>query len=575
MSRRLAAIMVADVVGYSRLMEADETATLAALRERRKSIVEPLVREHSGRIVKFLGDGVLVEFASAVNAVKAAIELQRQFALTNEALAEISRIVLRIGINLGEVVGEGSDIFGDGVNIAARLEVMAEAGGICLSGKVHDEIKGKFEFSADDMGEVVLKNISRPVRVFHIRSHAAAKLVPASPVASAQREYTAVAVLPFVNMSGNPNQDYFADGITEDIITELSRFKHLSVVARNTTFTYKGRAVNVPEVGRQLGADFVVEGSIRLAGERVRVSVQLIDAQTGAHTFAEKFDRKMEDIFEVQDDIVEAIIARLSFNIDEAAAIARARNPTTSASAYTCWLRGRAAWRNGNERLAREYMHEAIHIDPTYARALADISFFYGYWRFSQSSAVANAERTEHCRQFAQRAVAADISDPFVLDQVSVCFLMLGEIDTALRYSGMVFSMGRRDPGAGLGNGVIKAFAGRHEEGLKLVERACNAEPRVPPGFIAALGDCYYLVRRFDAALAAYQSLINASYYFRLLEAACVSQLGRIDEARRIMQEAPADFDVATFARNMSGMCALPEDRELWLEGFRKAGLPE
>jgi len=280
--RRLAAIVVADVAGYSRLMEADEAGTLLALRERRKTILEPVAREQGGRIVKVMGDGVLIEFASAVNAVKAALELQRKMAEANESLPDNRRIVLRIGVNLGDVIGEGSDIYGDGVNVAARLEALAEPGGILISGKVHDEVRGKVEFSAENLGEISLKNMAHAVT-----AHRLLQRSPAVPAGSASKpERTGIAVLPFVNMSGNPEQDYFADGIAEDLITELSRYRDLAVVARNTTFAYKNKAIDVRRVGRDLGVNLVLEGSVRQSANRVRITAQLIDVETGAHVWA-------------------------------------------------------------------------------------------------------------------------------------------------------------------------------------------------------------------------------------------------------------------------------------------------
>jgi TolB-like protein len=288
--------MVADVVGYSALMEADEANTLAAWRERRQTILRPVVKAHDGRVVKEMGDGVLVEFGSAVNAVNAAIKLQGKMKEANESLPEARRIVLRIGINLGDVIGEGSDIYGEGLNIAARLEVLAEPGGICVSGKVMEEVRGKTGMAFEDMGEHVLKNITAPVRTFRERIGEAAPLSSPAPVAPSK---ASIVVLPFSNMSGDPTQDYFADGITEDIITELARNSSLSVVARNSSFQFRGPGVDLAAVRRLLGVRYIVEGSIQKAGARIRVTAQLIDAVTGNHLWAERYDRTIEDVFAV------------------------------------------------------------------------------------------------------------------------------------------------------------------------------------------------------------------------------------------------------------------------------------
>ncbi|OCJ02585.1 hypothetical protein A6U87_19600 [Rhizobium sp. AC44/96] len=567
--RRLAAILVADVVGYSRMMEADEVGTFERLKERRAQVLDPVIRDHSGRIVKLLGDGVLVEFASAINAVEAALTLQQRMTEANKGLPEQGRVVLRIGINLGDVIGEGSDIYGEGVNVAARLEALAEPGGICLSEKVHNEVRGKIPVTMKDLGLVQLKNIAAPVRIFGMETARTISCAIPPP----GKEFTTVAILPLTNISGSAEQDYFADGITEDIITELSRFKNLSVVARNTTFAYKGQSVNVAELGRQLGADFILEGSIRLLGQRIRATAQLIDAQTGAQAFAEKFDREMADIFAVQDEIVEAIVGRLFFNLQDVAGAVRGRSSTTSISAYTSWLRAGAAWRNGDEPGARAHMHEAIRIDPQYAPALASLGLLYAYWRFSEPGAATDLERDEQCRHFIARAIALDKNDPFVLTSVAASLLLIGDIQDALRYSEIAISISPRDINVLVARGMIVSYAGRHEEGLAMVERGCKFEPILPPAFLSSLGDCYYLARRFDEALTAYGALIDPPYFFRLNQAACLAQLGRTEEAFVMARQKPHAFDVEIYARNTVKLCALPEDGRLWLDGIRKTGL--
>jgi adenylate cyclase len=315
MARRLAAILAADVVGFSRLMGADETGTLERLKLLRKELVQPKTAAHGGRIVKLMGDGLLAEFPSVVEAVQCASDIQQAMAEREPDIPDDQRIRLRIGINLGDIIVEGSDIYGDGVNVAARLEGLADPGGVCISGPAFDAVDGKLDLAFEDAGEQQVKNIAKPVRVYRLLPGASkAAAPPRKSVATASGQLS-IAVLPFENMSGDPEQDYFSDGITEDIITELSRFRSLFVIARNSSFTFKGRAVNVTEVGSALGVRYVVEGSVRKAGNRVRVTAQLLDTKSGNHLWADRYDRELEDIFEVQDDVVRHIAAAVSMSL--------------------------------------------------------------------------------------------------------------------------------------------------------------------------------------------------------------------------------------------------------------------
>ena len=368
--RRLAAIVVADVVAYSRLMELDEAGTLAALKERRRNLLEPIVRSHLGRVVKYIGDGVLIEFASALNATLAAVELQEKMAEANAALDEERRIFLRIGINLGDIMGEGSDIFGDGVNVAARLEAIADPGGICVSGKVRDEVYGRLELAFEDMGEQALKNIARPVRAFKVGNVTQASVGRASRLP----DKPSIAVLPFANMSGDADQQYFSDGITEDIITELSRSRSLFVIARNSSFQYRDKAVDVRRIARDLGVRYIVEGSVRKFGNRVRITAQLIDAVPGNHLWSERFDRRIEELFEIQDEVTQTITAALLGRLEEAEILASASKRPGSLAAYDCLLRGIQHLRGygaDDNRLARELFEQAVAVDPKYGLAHA------------------------------------------------------------------------------------------------------------------------------------------------------------------------------------------------------------
>jgi adenylate cyclase len=341
--RRLAAILAADVVGYSRLMGADEAGTLAALKRHRETIFSPAVAVHNGRIVKLIGDGAIVEFGSVIDAVKCSLSVQRSSAALPDAPGRQPTIVLRIGINLGDVIIENDDIYGEGVNIAARLEPLAEPGGICVSSIVHESIGNRIDVHFQDGGDISVKNIDRPIRVW--KWHPGATTPSAAQSHAAKLESNgataSIAILPFTNMSGDPEQEYFSDGITEDIITDLSKVADLLVISRNSTFTYKGRSVDVRSVGRDLGARSVLEGSIRRAGNRVRITAQLTDATNGAHLWAERYDRDLTDIFAVQDDVTHRIVEALKVTLSPAEKARLTDSGTFSIAAYDCVLRAR------------------------------------------------------------------------------------------------------------------------------------------------------------------------------------------------------------------------------------------
>jgi TolB-like protein/Tfp pilus assembly protein PilF len=572
-NRRLAAIMVADVVGYSKLMEADEAGTLGALDSRQKKIIEPLVRKHSGRIVKLMGDGQLIEFPSAVNAMSCALAMQSQMAEANGTSPPDRHIQLRIGLNLGDLIEQGSDIFGDGVNITARLEALAEPGGICLSGKIYEEVRGKLDISVEDLGEVPLKNIARPVRAYRTATGAERWTPDEKPIRRKAREQTAIAVLPFTNMSGANEHDYFADGVAEDLTIELSGFGHLAVMSRNATAAYKGKLLDSLEIGRRLGVDFVVEGSVRRSDNRVRVTAQLIDIESGTHVWADKFDREIDDIFAVQDEIVTTILARLTFNLDDAAADQRRRSPTTSVTAYSHFLQARAAWRRGNENEARDRLLAAIDADPHYARALAYLGFFFAYSRFSLAAGLDDADAVKQARHYSERAIAADPNDAFTLHRCAMAYLMLGEPLTALRYIEVAAARRPRELEVMQARGIILAFAGKHAEGLASLEKAAKLEPVLPPGFHATLSDTRYLAGDYQGALDALDRIVELPPYMAFCQAAFLAQLGRTEEARRRVATVPEKYDAARFAQYCAGMCALPEDAAHWLAGFRKAGI--
>ena len=388
MERRLTAILAADVVGYSRLMGANEAATLAALKTVRTDLIDVKIAQHQGRIVKLTGDGMLVEFPSVVSAVACAADIQGAMRSRNAGVPPDRRIEFRMGVNLGDVIVEDGDIFGDGVNVAARLESIAPVGGVTVSQSVHDHVGNRLGLTFEDMGERRLKNIEKPIRVYSISLDAPARRETSDAVSVHSEEKPSVAVLPFINMSGDPEQEYFSDGITEDIITDLSKVSGLFVVARNTVFTYKGKTVEVPEVAKHLGVNFVLEGSVRKAGSRVRVTGQLIHAKEGGHIWADRYDRDLTDIFAIQDEITRAIVEQLKVKLlpQEKKSIEQA--PTADVEAYTYYLRGRDFFHRHSKRyhqLARRMFAKAVELDPLYARAYAGIancdSFLFLYYR--------------------------------------------------------------------------------------------------------------------------------------------------------------------------------------------------
>src|SRR4051812_35021632 len=379
MERRLAAVLAADVAGYSRLMGADEEGTVARLKSLRKTLIDPKIAEHRGRIVKTTGDGMLVEFASAVDAARCAVEVQRDMAGQNVEVPQDSRIEFRIGIHVGDIIIDNDDIFGDGVNIAARLEGIAEPGGVCISDDAHRQVRGKVDFSYADMGLQALKNIAEPMHVWRMR-------LAGGPASVAFQSYTmpaqslalpdrpSIAVLPFQNMSGDAEQEYFADGIAEDIITALSRFKSLFVIARNSSFTYKGKAVDIKQVGRELGVRYVLEGSVRKAAGKVRITGQLIDASSGVHLWADRFDGSLEDIFELQDQVTSSVVGAVAPKLEEAEIERAHRKPTEMLDAYDYYLRGLAKisqYTRPTNAEALRFFNDAIALDPDYASAHA------------------------------------------------------------------------------------------------------------------------------------------------------------------------------------------------------------
>jgi TolB-like protein len=571
--RKLAAILAADVAGYSRLMGADEEGTLARLKAHRRELIDPKIAELHGRIVKTTGDGMLVEFGSVVDALRCATELQAHMAERNAAAPADDRIDFRIGIHQGDVVVEDGDIFGDGVNVAARLEVLAEPGGICVSARVQEDAAGKLDLAFEDIGEQSLKNIARPVRVYRIRPvrHSAAVTRPAL----ALPDKPSIAVLPFANMSGDPEQEYFVDGMVEEIITALSRIRWLFVIARNSTFTYKGRPVDVKEVGRELGVRYVLEGSVRKAGTQVRITGQLIDALTGTHLWAGHFDGSLEDVFELQDKVAVSVAGVIEPALQAAEMRRSAARPTTDLGAYDLYLRALAAYfPMTKERIfeALGLLEQTIAIDRNYGPALSWAAichlrlFFDGWAEEPQTSRRKGIE-------LARQALQAAADDPGILATSAQVLAQFGEDIGAMM--GLVDRALALNPSFARGwflSGLLRLFAGQPDLAIEHVETSLRLSPRERMGQpLVVIGMAYFFKHQFDEAasklLLAMQDNPGSPIPYRAL-AACYAHMGRLDEARAIVAQlraitsrvVPNDLPL----RN-------PEGRELFLSGLRLA----
>jgi len=583
--RRLAAILMADVVGFSRMVEADEAGTLALLRRRRREVIEPLVRSHGGRIVKLMGDGVLLEFASAVAAVECAIRLQSRMAEANAGMPEPDRMILRIGINLGDVVEEGSDIYGEGVNIAARLEAIAQPGGICLSEKVYQEVQGKVDAAFVDLGPRKLKNIAAPVKAFGVaadkrpgvagRRNAMPGTVPGLPAGPS------IAVLPFLNMSGDPTQDYLADGTTEDITTALSRLRWLFVIARNSAFTYKGRSVDVRQVASELGVRYVVEGSVRTAAGRIRVTAQLIEAETGKHIWAERYDRALGDIFAVQDEITGHVVAAIEPHLYAQEGFRAASNPPGSIDAWGLAVRAMGlinrVGRRQNEE-AQALLKRAIEIEPGYARAHALLSWAI-WWAALCYWWPDVAEGYRQAARHAADSIALDPSDPWARMTLGLSLSTARQHQRALAELRAVhdlnpsFALGR----TALGWALLRA--GHFEEAIAETGNALRMSPMDSfAGIYTTIHGLALLgARRFGDALPFLRASVAAfaeysGHYNSLIS--CCGHLGLMQEAQAFIEarnRVGPPIRIGELRQALAGFAHC----DTFVEGLVKAGVPE
>ena len=581
MERRLAAIFAADVVGYSRLIRADEEGTLKAFQALRSELIDPKIAAHNGRIVKAMGDGILVEFASVVDAVRGAAEIQQTIAERNASLPEDRRIVFRIGVNLGDVVIEGDDIHGDGVNVAARLEGLAEPGGICISAGAYEQVRDRVDIPFEDLGEQEVKNIDRPVRVWRWLADDGA--APAGPLEATEPlplpDKPSIAVLPLDNMSGDPDQDYFADGITEDIITTLSKVPDLFVIARNSTFTYKGTATDVKQVAEDLGVRYVVEGSVRKSGQRVRITAQLIDAATGHHRWAERYDRDLSDIFALQDEITREIVTAVDVELTEGDQIRVWRDSAGDMAAYEFFAKGRDHFsRNTPKSIAQaqQEFEKALSLNPRFAAAHAYIG-----WNHAVAGVWWAKDREEAFRAARAAADTALSLNNTLADAHAVrAFVELysGEHARAERIAENATTLNPNTADIHNVLAMVRTFMGKPEEALVAARHACRLSPRVPY-MLLELGRAFCHVERYEEALDPLSRIISDRPYWitgrALLIVASVG-LGRVELARHhaaeLLRTSPR-FSVGNWARTLPYKNA--DDRDRYLDALRNAGLPE
>ena len=569
--RKLAAILAADIAGYSRLMGLDEAGTAKILREHRAAI-DPILAGHGGRIFKTTGDGMLVEFPSIVAAVASALAVQKLMAERNADVPEDRRMLFRIGINLGDVLIEGDDVLGDGVNVAARLEGIAEPGGICISDDSYRHVRGKLDVAFKDAGEQQLKNIARPVRVYRVQFNGAAKSAPTLPLPSKP----SIAVLPFQNMSGDPEQEYFVDGMVEEIITALSRVRWLFVIARNSSFTYKGRAVNVKQISRELGVIYVLEGSVRKAGNRLRITAQLIDAISDAHLWSDRFDGSLDDIFELQDRVAATVAGVIEPTLRVAEYRRAVQRPTSDHTAYDLYLRSRAdSVAPDKQRIERsvDLIGQALERDPEYGSALAQAAMCQII--LHTTNWATDLEAARHAGiDYARRALRVAGDDPYVLASAAYAFGWFGDdiqvalalIDRALQINpNFAWGWGR--------SGFLRMWAGEYRLGIEHCERSIRLNPRDESNYNAhiAIGMGYLFIRRLDDAVAMLRlGLEEAPSWpptYRFL-ASCYAHMGRLEEAREVVRRLRKITQVIIPSSNP---WRIREDREFYLAGLRLA----
>jgi adenylate cyclase len=583
LSRKLTVILHADVVGSTSLVQKNETLAHERIQSVFRQFSET-IRSYGGITRELRGDALVAECERASDAVAAALAFQiinREF---NSTLNDDIQPQLRIGISLGEVVIADGTITGAGVVLAQRLEQLAETGGVVVQGSVSETVPIRMPFDFKSLGEQVLKGFDQPVRAFSV-SLQPGKALPAPEVASTMVSAEAVglevpdkpsiAVLPFTNMSADPEQEYFSDGITEDIITELSRFRSLFVIARYSSFRYKGQSPTAPMIAEELGVHYVVKGSVRKAANRVRITVELADTSNGTNLWAERYDRKLNDIFTLQDEVVEAIASAIPNRIKAAATQLAHKKPTTSLTAYDNLLRGEWEWWRDNDHQALVYFQKVVEIDPQCARAFARMAVLHGYGIFSHGMAVEAASRS--ARECAERALEIDDADASVLAMASTVYSQIGDYDRARATLDRALTLNPHDAEVIYRCGLTTAYQGDSLEALKWFHKAIQLNPYYPDGWLEPMMEAYYMSRQFDKALETVKKYRDPPCHLFVQMAAIYAQMNLSDDSKKLLemfeQARPDDFDLKAFVVASMKIFRLQEHRDLWLEGYRKAGI--
>lgn len=577
---RLAAILAADMVGYSRLMEADERGTLARLRTHRIELIDPAIAKNCGQIIKTTGDGMLVEFQSVADAVRCAVEIQERMRRRNADVTDDRRMEFRIGINLGDIIFEDGDIYGEGVNVAARVEQLADVGGICVTDAVHGQVVGRIEAAFELLGEKQLKNIARPVILHRVVFGTLPSATEPAAAAPAQKSATkpTVAVLPFANMSGDAEQEFFVDGLTEDILTELSRRRELFVISRTSTFVYKGQAANLREVAQKLGAQYLVEGSVRKAGDRLRITVQLIDTTNDAHIWAERYDRKIDDIFAIQDEITAAIVATLPGRLEAAQHDQLARKKPTSLAAYECLLAAKVLHHRSTREAnleAQRLVDRALELDPDYGHAHAwrgcILGQSWGYGWCADKDATFAEVRAE-----LQKALALDENDADVHRILAAVSITRHDLTRARYHQDRALALNPNYDLVVVQMGELLTWSGRGDEGAEWIRKAMRLNPHHPARFWSHLGKAYFVARQYGKAIESFMHLSAMDASQHAFVAACYGWLGdrtaAVAHLARIRDLDPK-FTIAAFLATTHYGDEV--DRVHLHEGLAKAGLAD